>query len=136
AVLVVDSGSTDDTRQRAERLDARVLVHPFVNHAAQFNWALTQLDPSTQWVLRIDPDEVLTPELRRNIAMLLPALGDDVDGVTFRRRIVFLGREIRHGGAGGVEVLRLFRNWRGRCEQRWMDEHIKVGGRTVHVDGA
>lgn len=134
-VIVVDSGSADDTRDIARRFGARVITHPFLNHATQFNWALTQLDPETQWVLRIDADEVLTPELRRNIAAVLPTLGDDVAGVSFRRRIVFQGREIRHGGAGAVEQLRLFRYGRGRCEQRWMDEHIVVDGRTVHVDG-
>lgn len=133
--VVVDSGSTDRTVALAEERGARVLQHRFVNHAAQFNWALTQLDASTRWVLRIDADEVLTPLLRDEIAARLPELGDDIDGVIVRRRIVFQGREIKHGGAGGVKVLRLFRYGRGRCEQRWMDEHIHVPGRTVLFDG-
>src|SRR5262245_10944162 len=108
-VLVVDSGSADDTIKMAESLGARVLKHRWLNYASQFNWALTQLDPATEWVLRIDADEVLTPRLREELERRLTKLGPDIDGVSFRRRIVFQGREIRHGGVGGVEVLRLFR---------------------------
>jgi len=133
--LVVDSGSTDATVQVARSLGATVVSHPWTNYATQFNWALTQIDPATEWVLRIDADEFLTPRLREAIAALLPTLGDDVGGVTVRRRIIFQGREIRHGGVGNVRMLRVFRYGRGRCERRWMDEHIKVEGRTVHCPG-
>jgi glycosyltransferase involved in cell wall biosynthesis len=134
-LAVVDSGSTDRTVGLAEARGARVFHHPFRNYSTQFNWALEQLDPSTEWVLRIDADEVLTPNLRRSIAAILPTIGEDVHGITFRRRIVFQGREIRHGGVGGVQQLRLFRFGLGHCEQRWMDEHIKVEGRVAHLDG-
>jgi glycosyltransferase involved in cell wall biosynthesis len=134
-ILVVDSGSTDGTVEIAKSLGARVVANDWVNYATQFNWALTQLQPATEWVLRLDADEVLSPRLRTELAALLPTLGADVDGIIFRRRIVFQGREIRHGGVGGVRVLRMFRHGRGRCEQRWMDEHIKVEGRTVHCRG-
>ncbi len=135
AVFVVDSGSSDDTVRRAKAGGAQVVEHPFVNHASQFNWALTQLDPATQWVLRIDADEVLTPELREQIERRLPGMGQEIGGVSFRRRMVFLGREIRHGGVGNVEALRLFRFGRGRSEERWMDEHVVVDGPVVHFDG-
>lgn len=135
-VVVVDSGSSDGTLELARSLGARTVSHPFVNHSAQFNWALTQLPPDTDWVLRIDADEYLTPELVAEIASKLPTLGDDVDGVFVPRSMVFQGRLIRHGGVGGVQLLRLFRYGRGRCENRWMDEHIKVDGGTVSFDGA
>lgn len=135
-VLVVDSHSTDETAGIARSLGATVVRHPFVNHAAQFNWALTQLPPGTDWVLRIDADEYLTPELAREIRTRLPGLGPDVAGATCCRRIAFEGRLLRHGGLHPVRVLRLFRFGRGRCEARWMDEHITVDGGTVALDGA
>ena len=130
-VLVTDSFSTDDTLRIAQEYGARAVQHPFVNQATQFNWALTQLDADTDWVLRIDADEILTPALAAEIRERLPGLGPEVDGVFCGRRMIFQGQRIRFGGLFPVRVLRLFRTGRGQCENRWMDEHIKVAGLTV-----
>ncbi len=129
--LVADCYSTDDTLRIAPAHGARVVQHPFVNYATQFNWALTQLDADTDWVLRIDADEVLTPALAAEIRARLPGIGPKVDGVFCGRRMTFQGQLIRFGGLFPVRVLRLFRFGRGQCENRWMDEHIKVAGPTV-----
>lgn len=130
-IVVVDSFSTDLTVAIAENLGARVIQHSFFHHAAQFNWGLSQLDEKTDWVLRIDADEYLTPELASEIRSRLPSISQAVDGVAFGRRMKFQGRLIRHGGVFPVQVLRLFRYGRGECENRWMDEHIKVIGLSV-----
>lgn len=134
-VVVVDCSSTDATLDIARARGARVLQHAWVNHAAQFNWALTQLGADTEWVLRIDADEVLTPALIEEIRTRLPGIGPEIDGVYWGRRMTFQGRLIRHGGVFPVRVLRLFRHGRGQCENRWMDEHIKVAGPTVDFAG-
>lgn len=131
SVLIADSFSTDDTLCIANEHGARVVQHPFTNHATQLNWALTQLDADTDWVLRIDADEVLTPTLAAEICTRLPGIGPEIDGVFCGRRMTFQGRLIRFGGLFPVRILRLFRAGRGRCENRWMDEHIKVTGLTV-----
>lgn len=134
-VVVVDCFSTDRTLEIAAAHGARVMQHSWVNYALQFNWALTQLDADTDWVLRIDADEVLTPALVAEIKGRLPAIGPDIDGVYCGRRMTFQGRLIRYGGVFPVRVLRLFRHGRGQCENRWMDEHIKVAGPTVDLHG-
>ena len=134
-VVVVDCSSTDATLDIARAHGARVLQHAWVNHAAQFNWALTQLGADTEWVLRIDADEVLTPALIEEIRTRLPDIGPEIDGVYWGRRMTFQGRLIRHGGVFPVRVLRLFRHGRGQCENRWMDEHIKVAGPTADFAG-
>ena len=134
-VVVVDCYSTDATLDIARAHGARVLQHAWVNHAAQFNWALTQLGADTEWVLRIDADEVLTPVLIEEIRTRLPGIGPEIDGVYWGRRMTFQGRLIRHGGVFPVRVLRLFRHGRGQCENRWMDEHIKVAGPTADFAG-
>ncbi|QXP84015.1 glycosyltransferase family 2 protein [Methylococcus sp. Mc7] len=134
-IVVADCFSTDTTLPIAKAHGARVIQRPWVNHATQFNWALTQLDPDTDWVLRIDADEVLTAELAAEIRARLPELGPEIDGVNFGRRMTFQGRPIRWGGVFPVKVLRLFRHGRGECENRWMDEHIKVAGATVDFKG-
>ncbi len=127
-IVVVDSGSTDSTLNIARVHGANVLMHPFVNQASQFNWALTQLADDLDWILRLDADEVITPELAREIRDHLRHLPTEVAGVELPRRMAFMGRPIRWGGVFPTHVIRLFRAGRGHCEQRWMDEHIIVNG--------
>lgn len=134
-IVVVDCGSTDDTCKIAKNFDAEVLENPWVNYATQFNWALDQIKDRGGWVLRLDADEIVTPELAMEIKQQIDKLDDDVEGVVVSRRMTFLQRPIRHGGVFPIRVLRLFRNGMGHCENRWMDEHIKVDGRTVDFQG-
>jgi glycosyltransferase involved in cell wall biosynthesis len=134
-VVVVDCFSTDQTVEIAQGYGARVIRHAWVNYAIQFNWALTQLDADTEWVLRLDADEVLTPALVAEMKSRLLSIGSEIDGVYCGRRMIFQGHLIRYGGVFPVRVLRLFRYGRGQCENRWMDEHIKVAGPTLDLQG-
>lgn len=131
-VLVMDCYSSDSTLDIANELGARVIQRAWVNHANQFNFALTQLEQDVDWVLRIDADEYLTPVLATEIRENLASLPKNVEGVYLPRRMAFLGKLITHGGVFPVRILRLFRNGAGECENRWMDEHIKVTGPTVN----
>ena len=133
--VVVDSGSIDRTIELARNSGAEVRENPWVNYATQFNWALDQLPEKTDWVLRLDADEFVTPDLARQILELLPKLGAETKGVYVSRRMHFLGRRIRWGGVFPIRVLRLFRHGAGRCEDRWMDEHIIVDGSTADLSG-
>lgn len=133
--LVVDSGSTDATLTLAKSAGAEILCNPWINHATQFNWALDQLGPETQWVLRLDADEIVTAELAAEIKSVLPTLGMDVAGVFVSRRMAFLGRQIKWGGLFPLRVMRLFRYGHGRCENRWMDEHIIASGPAANFVG-
>lgn len=134
-VLVVDSASTDRTREIAAALGAEVLENRWVNYATQFNWALDQLPADTEWVFRLDADEVVTDGLALEIRerLLDQALG--TSGIYISRRMNFLGRPIRWGGLFPLRVLRIFRHGKGRCENRWMDEHITVNGDTSEFKG-
>ena len=136
-IVVVDSLSTDRTVEIARHYGARVLERAWENnHSIQFNWALTQLDPSqTEWVLRIDADEVMTPELISEIHLELPKLDSTTAGIHFFRKMCFQGKLIEHGGVGRNKVSRLFRYGRGKSEARWMDEHIKIDGRCIDLSG-
>lgn len=135
-VFIIDSGSTDDTRIIAEHYGATVLHHTFVNYARQFQWALENAPITSQWVMRLDADEVIEPDLAREIIECLPALPDDVVGINLDRKHIFMNRWVRHGGRYPLRLLRIWRNGHGRIEDRWMDEHIVVwGGRTVTFKG-
>lgn len=124
-ILVVDSGSTDGTREIATRLGARVLQHSWVNHATQLNWALEQGEIRTEWVMRLDADEIVDATVSDSLRKTLRTAEENVSGFEVRRYVVFQGKVIRHGGgvSPGV-VLRIWRNGYAVCESRWMDEHM------------
>lgn len=125
-VFVVDCFSTDRTVEIAESLEATVIQHTWPgNQAEQFNWALDNLEIKTKWILRLDADEYLMPELIEELNCKLPVLADDVTGVIFNRRHIFMGKWMKRG-IYPVKLLRLFRTGKGVCEQRLMDEHIQL----------
>lgn len=135
-ILVVDSFSSDDTTAIAEAAGARVLQNKFVNYSKQFQWGLDHGAITSRWVMRLDADEVIEPDLVAEIAAFLPTAPDDVAGVNFDRKHIFMGRWIRHGGRYPLRLLRMWRHGQGRIEDRWMDEHMVVwGGRTITLKG-
>ena len=134
-IVIVDSGSTDGTIEIARGLGAEVMLNPWRNYATQLNWALDQLPEDTGWVMRLDADEIVPAELLTQITETLPRLGAEVEGVTVGRRMTFMGRVIRYGGVFPIRVLRIFRHGKGRCEDRWMDEHMKVAGGVIDLPG-
>ncbi len=135
-IFVIDSFSTDNTAQIAEQSGATVLQNQFVNYAKQFQWALDNAPITTQWVMRLDADEIIEGDLQREITEKLPNLPDDVAGVNLKRKHIFLDRWVRHGGRYPLILLRIWRRGQGRIEDRWMDEHMVVwGGRTVTFNG-
>jgi len=135
-VFVVDSGSTDGTPQIAAAHGATVLAHPWVNYAQQFQWALDNAPITADWVMRLDADEVIEADLAAEILRELPRLPADVMGINLKRKHVFMGRWIRHGGRYPLVLLRLWRRGKARIEQRWMDEHmLLLEGRTATFEG-
>jgi len=125
-IVVVDCGSTDATVQVARTFGAKVVMHEFVNQAEQFNWALDSVPIAGDWILRLDADECVLPELRDEIAEAIAAAPPEMSGFEMKRRMYFWGRWIRHGGYYPTWLLRLFRAGKGYSELRAMDEHIVV----------
>jgi len=82
--------------------------------------------------MRLDADEVLTPELIEEILHELPQLQPEVTGVNLKRRHIFLGCWIKHGGRYPLTLLRIWRKGAAKIEQRWMDEHmVLLHGRAM-----
>lgn len=131
--VVVDCFSTDRTVAIAREHGADVVQHAWINYATQFNWALDNVAIDTQWTMRLDADEVVTPELAETLKRELPRSPVAVMGLTVNRQIHFLGRWIRHGGIYPLRMLRVWRTGHGRCENRWMDEHMIVDGEIGHL---
>jgi glycosyltransferase involved in cell wall biosynthesis len=134
-IVVVDSFSTDGTADIAKSRGARVITHAFVNYASQFQWALDHAEILTPWVMRLDADEIVEPDLIAEILEKIPRLADDIVGINLKRKHIFMGRWIRHGGRFPLVLLRIWRHGKGRIENRWMDEHMIVwGGKTITFD--
>ena len=108
-VFVVDSFSVDRTVEIALASGAEVTQHEFINQARQFEWALDNLAVDSEWIIRLDADEVPTPELVEEIRRRLPLLPADVTGVNLKRRHIFLNRWIKHGGRYPLTLLRIWR---------------------------
>ena len=134
-IFVVDSFSTDRTVEIAESLGANIYRNKWVNYATQFNWALENLPINTDWIMRIDADEYVTGGLQDRINEEIKNVDDSVSGIFVRRRIYFMGRWIKRGSIYPVWMLRVWRNGKGYCEKRWMDEHIKIKeGTTISIN--
>jgi len=123
-VLVVDSFSTDRTVEIARRHTERILQHEFWSHGAQNNWAIPQA--RHDWVLVVDADERVTPELAQEIQNLLR--NPRHDGYWLRRRNFFLGKEMRHGAGARDYVLRLFRRDKGRYQEKPVHSRVELSG--------
>ncbi len=123
-VFVIDSYSSDDTVAIAEANGAQVLQHPFQNYAKQFEWALGNAPIATEWIMRLDADEIIEDSLAKEIIAKLPGLPADVTGINLNRKTIFQGKWIRHGGRYPLTLLRIWRRGKARIEDRWMDEHM------------
>lgn len=128
-IFVVDSGSKDATVDLARSSGCRVYEHPFENYAAQRNWALDNLPIETEWILCLDADERLMPELVNEIATVLSRGDNEYAGFLINKRSFFLGKWLRYGGQYPSYHLRLFRKGLGRCEDRLYDQHFVVNGK-------
>ena len=135
-ILVVDSGSTDRTLDIVQRYTPHIYEHPFENYSQQRNWAQAHLFLTYDWVFHLDAGERASPELAGSLAQFF-ASGppEDVNGLLVVRRTIFLQRWIRHGAQYPVYYMRIFRKDKGRCEDRLVDQHFIVSGKTQTIHG-
>lgn len=132
-VYVIDSPSTDSTVDICKEFpNVEVVVHKYPgNQAAQYNWAIDNIQIDTEWTLRIDADEYLLPELVKEIVDKLPSLPKEITGIEFKRRHIFMGKWVKHG-IYPVVMMRMCRTGCGRYADRIMDEHmVLTQGRSV-----
>jgi glycosyltransferase involved in cell wall biosynthesis len=133
-VFVVDSGSTDGTREIAAMCGARIYEHSFQTHATQWGWALEQLPLRGDWVLALDADQQVTPELAQEIQALRAVDLADVDGIFLKRRQVFRQKWIKYGGYYPKYLLKLFRRGAVRIDAAdLVDHHFYVTGHVSRL---
>ncbi len=130
-ILVADSLSSDSTVAVARELGCRVIEREFIGYADFKNWAIPQC--RHDWVLIVDADERIEPDLAAAIREVLAGSGpaDDVDAFAFRRRNFFMDQEVRHTTWGTHEVVRLFRRDRIRYQMVRVHENLVVDPQRV-----
>jgi len=124
-IVVVDSGSTDATKEIAKSLGARVIEEPWKGFAAQKNSAIAHA--TSEWILSLDGDEEVSSELAHEIEALLQ--GEPPFGAYRIPRLNhFLGKPLRHGGYWPDPKLRLFRSGAARFAERPVHETMQAEG--------
>lgn len=133
-ILVVDSGSSDATRDVAESCGARVITNPWPGFGAQKQFAVEQTQH--EWIFSLDADERVSDALRKSIQSLKQK-PDLADGYEIARRTYYQGRWIRGGGWYPDRQLRLFNRTKGSWKQRHIHESVAMnnGARVAELRG-
>ena len=130
-IVIVDSFSNDKTVEIAREYTSKVFQKKWTNFSQQKNLALGKA--SSEWVLNIDADERVTPELKKEILAILNSQFQSFDGYYIPRRNHYLGKWIRHCGWYPDYKLRLFRKGKGRFNERIVHESVVVEGRKGYL---
>jgi len=109
-ICVLDSGSTDNTIEICRQYHAEVQTHPFKNHPTQWNHALKAFDISTPWIIALDADHIVTPELYRQLESFRDADFSGINGIYFNRKNFFKGKWLQYGGYYPKYLLKMFRS--------------------------
>ena len=132
-ILVIDSHSTDRTREVAEAAGARVIERDWPGHVAQKEFAIRAAEHD--WVFCIDADERVSPELAAQIEAAREREFDGAPGFSVPRVSRYLGRWIRHGTWYPDRKLRLFDRRRGRWGGRDPHDRVELDGDAVALSG-
>lgn len=134
-VFVIDSFSTDHTLDIVRQYhNVQIKQHKWPgNQAEQFNWALDNLNIETEWILRLDADEYLMPELVEELQEKLPNMREGVSALSLSLARAYCGKILHHGIVNGIWITRIFRRGKARYEKRLMDEHLSVEGEIVRM---
>ena len=108
-VFILDSGSSDNTIAIGEEAGTTILQHPFENHPKQWDFALKNFKVDTPWVICLDADHVVTPELNEQLSNFRDEDYGGVNGIYFNRKNFFKGRWIKHGGYSPFYLLKMIR---------------------------
>jgi glycosyltransferase involved in cell wall biosynthesis len=121
-IMIVDSYSTDDTIELARKYTDFIVQREYQNSASQKNWAIPQA--KHEWILLVDADERLTPDLKTEIlSMLEKSSINDYSGYWIRRKNHFMGTYVRYGGWND-KVIRLFK--KNECQYQDKDVHAEI----------
>jgi exosortase/archaeosortase family protein len=132
ATFILDSGSTDKTIEVANHFETSILTNIFENHPKQWDYALKNFDIKTPWVICLDADQIVTPELRELLAAFRDEDYQHINGIYFNRKNYFKGKWIKHGSYYPLYLLKMIRFGTGFSDlNENMDHRFIVPGKTI-----
>lgn len=133
-IYILDSFSTDNTKEIALKFNCHFLQRKFKYQAEQLNWFLNNIKINEDWLLRIDADEYLSGNSVSKLNYLLQnETLHNLSGVYFRRTFNFQNKILKFGGVQ-TNTLRLIRLKDTKLDNRLMDEKFIVNGKTINTD--
>ena len=122
-IVVVDSGSVDETASIVTKKGCEFYFNKWEGYANQVNWAINKVFTTSEWILRIDADEVIN-ESQLTVKQYLAQLGDEVNGLNIKRNMYFGKELVKSGGIYNQKILRIIRSGFGKCDNKTLDEHL------------
>ncbi len=131
-IFILDSGSNDGTIAIGDKFGAVILTHAFENHPKQWDFALKNFNIQTPWVICLDADHTVTPELKKHLLDFSNDKYQNVNGIYFNRKNFFKGKWIMHGGYYPFYQLKMIRYGIGYSDlSENMDHRMVVPGNTI-----
>ncbi|MFH0864205.1 MAG: glycosyltransferase family 2 protein [Candidatus Gottesmanbacteria bacterium] len=131
-IILVDNTSTDKTVEIAKEFQAKIYSQPnkpMLNINKNYGFSKATGD----WILNLDADERITPQLREEILTILHSPSSDINGYWIPRKNIIFGKWIQHSLWWPDEQLRLFKNGKGKFPEQHVHEYIQVDGKTGHL---
>ncbi|NEU07353.1 glycosyltransferase family 2 protein [Flavihumibacter sp. R14] len=130
--FILDSGSTDNTLSICGIYGVETSFNQFENHPKQWDAALKAFNFRTPWLVCLDADQIVTPELYQQLQHFQDSAHQDIDGIYFNRKNYFKGRWLRFGGYYPKYLLKMFRTGKGFSDlHENMDHRFVVPGKTL-----
>jgi hypothetical protein len=130
-IVVVDSFSSDLTKKICITNNVKFIQNKFTNQGIQFNWALKNVKISTEWIIRIDADELMTDNLINEI-LNIDYKNKFINAFSINKRIYWMNRWIKYGGVYPMTITRIFRKGKAKYEE-FTEEHLIVDGKIKQL---
>ena len=132
-IIIIDSFSNDKTKSICENYKVKFVQNKFINQAKQFNWALSNVEIKSKWIMRLDADEEVTENLAREIKININ-LESKNNGFYICRKLIWCGKWIKYGGIYPLWLARIFKKGTAVYEER-TEEHLLIDGKTGKIKG-
>lgn len=136
-LFLVDSYSNDETIDRALDLGITVVQRKFLGFGDQWNFAINNLPNNTDWIMKLDPDERISDDLKQSIALNILNNDNKLDGMIVKRKLWFMGKPI----PVTQNLLRVWRSGQGSFTDVSVNEHVilkgtakLISGELIHLD--